>query len=213
VLRPATAIVAFLVAVSLPAADAAAQDDPSASEVALAREQFRLGVSAAREERWEEARDAFQRSYELAPRPLTLLNLGGALVQTGMLVEGAEAYRRFLREVRTGRPARQRGAARTALEAAEARIARLRIYVTGVERGDVIRVDDEEISLSALELELPVNPGARVLTVERDGETVVRREVTLDEGERREVQRSRGSPRSSSRRSSGPERERPRWWW
>src|SRR5690242_3038686 len=130
---------------------AIAQDhEPSASEVALAREQFRRGLEAARDSRWEEARESFQRSYDLAPRPITLLNLGGAMVQTGMLVEGAEAYRRFLREVHTGRPARERPAAEQALAALEGRIAYLQIQVSNMAEGDAIAIDGEDVPTAAL---------------------------------------------------------------
>lgn len=165
----------------------AQDDDPSASEVSLARDLFRQGIEAAREERWEEARDAFQRSFDLAPRPLTLLNLAGAQVQTGRLVEGAEMYRRFLREVRRGRPARQRPAAQAALDAVEARIAYLRIEVEGISEGDAVTIDGEEIPLAALQVDFPVNPGTREIGITRDGETIVHRQVELGEAERREL--------------------------
>lgn len=168
-------------------ASARAQEEPSASEVALAREQFRLGIDASREERWSDALDAFSRSYGLAPRPITLLNLAGAQVQVGRLVEASESYRRFLREARDGRAAEQRPAAQEALSAVEARIARLRIEIRGLASTDRVTLDTRPISSAALGAELPVDPGERVVAVERDQRQVLREAVTLAEGERRDL--------------------------
>ena len=186
------AFLAFFAAFSgaLAASSAAVAQDsdaPSASEVALAREQFRLGIDASREERWLDALDAFSRSYGLAPRPITLLNLAGAQVQVGRLVEASESYRRFLREAREGRAAEQRPAAQEALASVEARVARLRIEIRGLANSDRVALDAHAISSSALGAELPVDPGARVIRVEREGRQVLREEVTLAEGEHRAV--------------------------
>src|SRR5579859_3851715 len=94
----------------------------SASEQSLARDQFRAGVAAAHDGRWPDAVDAFQRSLELAPRPMTVMNLAGALAQVGRLVEAAEAYRMFLSEATSGAAARVRGEAEAQLAALEPRI-------------------------------------------------------------------------------------------
>lgn len=152
-----------------------------ASESVLAREQFRAGVSAAREERWDEAAEAFQRSYELLPRPLTLLNLAGAYAQTGRLVESVEAYRMFLME-RTGVTARMRSDAEAQLADLEPRIPRARIRVLGISEGDVVRLDEYELSTASLEQPLPVNPGDHTVTVQRGEQEPVVVPFTLDEG-------------------------------
>ncbi|GAB4205875.1 MAG: hypothetical protein OHK0013_22030 [Sandaracinaceae bacterium] len=139
-----------------------------ASEAVLAREQFRAGVQAAQEERWHDAADAFQRSYELSPRPLTLLNLAGAYAQTGRLVEAVEAYRMFLME-RQGVSARMRADAEAQLADIEPRVPRARISVLGIQEGDVVRLDEYELSTASLEQPLPVNPGAHTVALEREG--------------------------------------------
>jgi hypothetical protein len=139
-----------------------------ASEAVLAREQFRAGVQAAQDERWRDAADAFQRSYELSPRPLTLLNLAGAYAQTGRLVEAVEAYRMFLME-RQGVSARMRADAEAQLADIEPRIPRARISVLGIQEGDVVRLDEYELSAASLEQPLPVNPGTHTVVLERGG--------------------------------------------
>lgn len=137
-----------------------------ASEQVLAREQFRAGVDAAQAEQWETAVEAFQRSYELAPRPLTLLNLAGAYAQTGHLVEAVEALRMFLQE-RQGVTARMRTDAQAQLDELEPRVPRARIRVLGLEDGDVVRLDEYELSTASLDAPLPVNPGTHGVTLER----------------------------------------------
>lgn len=139
-----------------------------ASEAVLAREQFRAGVAAARAERWQEALEAFQRSYELNPRPLTLLNLAGAYAQTGHLVEAVEAYRTFLLE-RRGVSGQMRADAEAQLASLEPRIPRVRITVLGIAEGDVVRLDAYELSAAALEQPLPVDPGDHTVSLERAG--------------------------------------------
>ena len=141
----------------------------SASEQSLARDQFRAGVAAARSEEWEAAVDAFQRSYELAPRPMTMMNLAGALAQSGRLVEAAEAYRQFLAEAQSGAAGRVRGEAEEQLRALETRIPRVRLRVLNRRAGDVVTLDEYQISEAALDQALPVDPGEHAVTITRAG--------------------------------------------
>lgn len=182
-MRRRTAILAFcaLFAVALPA------QAQSASEVAAARALFRDGLSAAREGRWQDARERFERSYAIAPRATTLLNLAGAQVQTGRLVAGAESYRRFLAEAQSGREASYRAQAESALAEVERRIAHVVIHVNGLRDAHVVSVDDEALPHAALGIDLPVDPGMHTV-VARLGERELAREVAmLGEGERREI--------------------------
>jgi hypothetical protein len=154
----------------------------SANERSLARSQFRDGLEAAQGGDWSSAYESFQSSYALVQRPVTLLNLAGAMVQTGRLVEGAEGYRGFLRRARTGRAAAHRPAARAALEELEGRIPVVELRVMGFEPDDVLSLDGWEVSREVLDRELPVDPGEHLVTVDRDGhEPLV---VTFEIGER-----------------------------
>ncbi len=183
VLRRAAALLAALAALAL-APRASAQ---SASELAAARSLFEEGLAAAREGRWDEARQRFERSYEIAPRPTTLLNLAGAQVQTGRLVAGAESYRRFLSEARRGREARYRRQAQQALAEVEARLGRVIVRVEGVGEEDTILLDGVELARAALGVGVPVDPGRRTLVVRRGEADRAREVVTVAEGEEREV--------------------------
>ncbi|MFO0683889.1 MAG: tetratricopeptide repeat protein [Sandaracinus sp.] len=151
----------------------------SASEQALARDQFRAGVAAARDGHWAEAVDAFQRSLELAPRPMTMMNLAGALVQVGRLVEAAEAYRMFLAEATSGAAARVRGEAQSQLEALEPQIPHVRLHVYELADRDVVQLDEYQLSPAAIDAPLPVDPGHHVVTVSRDGVVLATRELDI----------------------------------
>jgi hypothetical protein len=123
----------------------------------------------------------------LVQRPITLLNLAGAMVQTGRLVEGAEAYRRFIRQARRGRPAAHRGAAQEALAELEARIPVVELRVLGFETGDVLSLDGWELSQAVLDEELPVDPGEHRVTVDREGHEQLVVTFEIAEGATREV--------------------------
>ena len=164
------------------AGGAAAQ---TAAERSLARDQFQAGVAAARGGDWAGAAEAFHRSYELAPRPLTLLNLAGAYQQVGRLVEAAEAYRMFLHE--DGITARQRRDAEEQLAELEPRIPRVRLRVLGLVDGDRVTLDEYQLSLAALDELYPVDPGEHSATIERDGRAPRVVPFTATEGVQQDV--------------------------
>lgn len=159
----------------------------SASEQSLARDQFREGVRASREQQWPEAVEAFQRSLELAPRPMTMMNLAGALAQVGQLVEAAEAYRMFLSEAQSGAAARVRGEAQTQLDALEARIPHVRLQIHGRLDSDTVTLDEYQLSAAAVGSPLPVDPGEHTLTITRDGFDPRAVTFTAQEGVQSEV--------------------------
>jgi hypothetical protein len=63
--------------------------DPPAEQLARAREHFSRGVTAAKEDRWEDALDAFSTAYSLSEQPSILFNLAGAQIKTGRWVPSA----------------------------------------------------------------------------------------------------------------------------
>ncbi len=109
------------------------------------------------------------------------------MVQTGRLVEGAEAYRRFIRQARRGRPARHRPAAEQALADLETRIPVVELRILGFEEGDVLSLDGWELSQAVLDEELPVDPGEHQVTVDREGHEQLVVDFAVSEGATREV--------------------------
>lgn len=154
----------------------------TASERTLARQLFRDGVAAARQSRWADARGSFQRAYDLVGEPEVLLNLAGAQAETGQLVESAESYRRFLREVTRGALARQRPQAERQLAEIEPRIPSARISIEGLLARDRVSLDGADLARATLGAQLPVNPGDHVLVVTREGAEVATRPFSVAEG-------------------------------
>lgn len=159
--------------------------EPSSSEMAAARRLFRSGLEHAEAGRWAQARADFERSYGLARVPVTLFNLAGAQAETGALVAAAESYRSFLQVANEGRAARYRDAATQALAELEPRISSLRLEAPGLAEGDVLRIDDDEISHAALGVAFPVDPGEHRVEILRGERSVVTETLTLAPGEER----------------------------
>lgn len=183
--RAAVSALALLVTLTLAAAPTgrvAAQHVPSAGETALARQEFDAGMRAARETQWEEARQHFARSYELAPRPVTLLNLAGAQAQTGQLVAASESYRRFMATASERDAERFRAQAEQALAATDARIGHAQLRFDGLGDDDEVRLDDAPLSRASLSMQMPVDPGDHVITVRRRNTEVGRTAFNVTEG-------------------------------
>ncbi len=158
----------------------------SSSEVAAARRLFQEGLEAARGGAWDEAVRLFERSYAIAPRPSTQLNLAGALAQTGRLVAASEAYRGFIHGA-DRRSRRFVPRAEAELHELEERLAHVTLRAPGLEDDDAILLGDRELSRAVVGVEMPVDPGAAVFVVRRDGREVTREALSLAEGESREV--------------------------
>lgn len=77
------------------AASAHAQSD---EERATARQAFERGVNAYGEERWEEALNAFQEAYRIAPHPSVRVNMANCYVHLARPVEALDHFERFLIE-------------------------------------------------------------------------------------------------------------------
>ena len=155
-----------------------------ASSTTVARRLFREGIREARRRNWQEAHDAFARSYELSARSTTLLNLAGTQRQLGQWVAAAESYRRFLSSNdERGRRARQQNrVAEQALEELEAQIPNLRVTASGEYAGVVITIDDEEMAAAAYGELFPLDPGEHQMVIQREGYRSVELELALEEG-------------------------------
>lgn len=152
----------------------------SPNDVAMARDFFDRGVGFAQAREWDEAREAFARSYALAPRPSTLLNLAGAERRSGRFVAALESYRRFLHE--TPEAERElREEADAAVAELTQRVARIEIQVRNLLSTDVVKLDGTELRAASLGAAIPIDPGAHRLEVVREG--VVLRERSFESAE------------------------------
>lgn len=172
-------------------APAVAFADPTAAETSVARDQFKEGMDASKAGRWEEARTAFQRSYEVWPRPLTLLNLAGAQVESGRLVAASESYRRFVREASAPgaepKAVEQKSAAQQALASVEARLPRVRVRVDNLQDADSVDMDGQPLSSGMLGVYYPADPQEHRVSVTRGGVQVATSTFRLKDQETKEV--------------------------
>jgi hypothetical protein len=176
------------------ASPATAEAAPSASQIALARRLFVEGVEAAEARRFDEARAAFERSYALSGREVTLLNLAHVLAESGKLVAAVDTYRRFFARADAETQARHGEDARAALVALELRLASLTIVVRNVRADDVVQLDEGTIAQEGLGLEVPVDPGPHTVDVRRGSVSCARRTVRLAERERGDVELDASCP-------------------
>lgn len=172
---------AALLVTALPALAAA---QPEAG-VDAARAEMDRGLAAARAGDWETARDAFAHAWELAPRPLMLLNLGSAEIRTGRLVDAAATYQRFLDVADDSVTDSHRQTAREALEELDTRTPRVRVRVIGGEDDDRVDLDDR-LDVER-DTDLAIDPGEHTASLVRDGEAIAEQRFAIGERERRDV--------------------------
>jgi hypothetical protein len=151
-----------------------------------AQELFSQGVEAARQDRWNEARAAFEQAYALSPRSVVLINLAGAQANTQRLKEAAANYRRVLEDP-SPETASFRSAAAGVLPSLEARIPRIRLHASGLRPDDVVEIDGQAVPLDSLDAPHLLDPGAHIITVARAGAQRARVTVSLEEGESHDV--------------------------
>jgi tetratricopeptide (TPR) repeat protein len=189
ILRCMSPLAARLLAVSvaLSALPAVAEAQVSDAERAVAREEYRRGVDAARAERWEEAREAFEAAWELVRLPAILYNLAGAQAQTGLLVEAAESYRRFLREAREPDDLALRPDAEQFLAQVIGRTPALLLEIQGLASRDRVTIDGETVSHAVLGLPMPINAGTHEIKVHRDGSMLAHEPFSISIEERRSI--------------------------
>lgn len=153
--------------------------DASSEVTQEARRLFDIGLVASREGRWADARDAFEQSLVVLPRPITLLNLAGAYAQTSQLLQSGDAYRRFLQQAEQGPEAKYQEIAAAALEVVDKRTPRIRLRVLGWKSDDTLRLDGELIADPQPEAELRVDPGEHRVSLERRGTVALESPVVV----------------------------------
>lgn len=150
-----------IIAIAAVLAAAPIAPDASADPAGELKQQ---GLKAARDKNWELARERFEQSYALDPRPLTLFNLAVAQEYTDRLVAARASYAAFLAQPPSRDSERFRKLARDALVKLDAAIPTLQIRVTGLAAGDVVELDGVVRSIAA---PIAVDPGSHAIAVRR----------------------------------------------
>lgn len=149
------------------------------------------GVAAARRNDWELARKRFEASYALEPRPLTLYNLAAAEERTDKLLAARATFAKFLSTTKVGEHDKFRTLAGTAVEKLDKQIPTVRIRVVGFSAGMTVTLDGKP---APLDTPIEVDPGAHEAVGRRDAVTV-RRSITVDRGEREELELTAPPPK------------------
>lgn len=185
--KPPSRLFAGLVALlawSSIASAARAQDDEE-ERTAAGRALFEAAMEFVDQGDYAQAADRFERSLELRFSPVVAYNLSTTLIELERFVEASERLREILRAEEA--PAEIREVAQERLDFVTSRIGQLTIRVRGsadtveVRRGGLVVAD------ALIGVPQPVDPGVHAITLHRDGEELVRREVTVTAGQSAEV--------------------------
>lgn len=163
----------------------------SDTDRAAARSLATQGADAFKAGKYDEAIDLLTRAEALLHAPTHLLLTARAQVATGKLVVAKENYLKITREqLAADAPNAFRQAqeeAKKELAALEPRIASLKIVVSGDAASAEVTVDGQPVSSALLGVFLPADPGKHKLTVAKKGEAPTSQDVTLAEGEKKEI--------------------------
>jgi hypothetical protein len=171
----------------------AAAEDAEAGTTARARALFTEGLALADRSQWVQAADRFRRSLALRDSPAVRLNLASSLSRQGLDGEAADHLESLLGAGDT--PANLRALALRLFAQVEPRTARIAVEVVGVDEGGAeISLDGEALPPWRLGGQLHVDPGSHVVTVEREGRELARREVDLEAGQLEELRVAAAPP-------------------
>jgi hypothetical protein len=170
----------LLISASAVRSYAQAQDGSDAGRAASARLLFEQGVNFAERGDWSDAEDRFRRALSLRVSPVIAYNLASALSEQGKLIEASEMVRRVLADGNADPELRQ--AASQLSQGLSERIGRVLIQVRGQQLGDRVVLDGSALHAAQINVEIPSDPGAHQLRLERAGKTIDMRSFTLAPG-------------------------------
>jgi hypothetical protein len=165
----------------------AQEQTPNAGDVALARSLAAEGIQLADQGNCAAAIDKLQRAETLYHAPTILGRLGECQVATGKVVAGSENLQRVVREPLPPKAPKAfvdaQARAQKVLDSAQGKVAKLRIHVDMPQNAKAaVKVDGESISLAALDVDRPVDPGAHHVEVSAQGYRAATADTTLKEG-------------------------------
>lgn len=165
--------------------EAAPPLDPETRRTAMARALFLDGVTQARGGSFARAADFFRRAHALRPAPPIAYNLASALLQIGRLIEASEALQEVIRHAETA--PEMRAAAQVTVARIAARLAHVRIVLTGAPGEVALTLDDRPLEAAVLGVMVPIDPGRHELAAYRGDVRVAQRDFELAEAAREEV--------------------------
>lgn len=174
----------------------------AAAQEVDARAEFLRGQTAYQQGDFARAVEAWERAYEVDPRPLLLFNLAQAHERLGQLTEAAESLEEYLD--RAEPDDENQSAAREKLASLRQRLARTGIVVVGAPDGASIVVDGEPHSRAPRPDPIPVSPGAHQVDLRLEGYRDFRAAVVVPPGQTVEVQATMELTAGGAEAEDGP---------
>lgn len=187
--------IATVAAVALALLSSRPASSQTAEEKAAARSLAQQGAEALQNKNYSEAIDLLSRAEAIIHAPPHLLLIGRGQVGLGKLVAARETFLKIIREeLPANAPAafkRAQEDAQTELTAIEPRIGSLRIVLTGPGAADpskvTVKLDEQGVTSALIGVHRPIDPGKHVVTATAAGRSPVTQEVSLGDGEKKEV--------------------------
>ncbi|MAQ13410.1 MAG: hypothetical protein CMN30_01220 [Sandaracinus sp.] len=150
-----------------------------------ARAAFQRGVSAYEAEHWEEALQAFQEAYRIAPHPSVRVNMANAYLNLGRPVQALDHFERFLLEMGDdGDPAQKREVRR---QITELRSQIGEVFVRVQPEGATVTIDGHTTRRAPILDALELAAGTHHVEVAMEGYRSQEQEFQVSGGERHEV--------------------------
>ncbi|MFK7989510.1 MAG: tetratricopeptide repeat protein [Sandaracinaceae bacterium] len=164
---------------------AAAQEETSAEDTALARSLFQQGMEAIDNGDYETGADRLGRSLQVRDSVVVRANYALALIELGRLVEASEHLRTVQRATEPGSDAHQLAAVQ--LGRVQPMLGSVQIDVAGASEGVEVQIDGRSVPAAALGVPQPADPGERVITLHRAEQELLRQVVTVTREQTRTV--------------------------
>lgn len=184
---------ALSLALALTASPATFADEPSAADLAAARDLGTQGVLLAEAGKCDQAIEKLKRAAALYAAPTIVVPLGECQIKVGKIVAGTEKLQRVVREPlaedapRPFLEAKQH--AQALLDQALPRIAKLVIHVKAPAGARIaVTIDGSEVPHALLGASRPTDPGTHRLVARAPGFRSARRQITLSDGESKSVE-------------------------
>ena len=192
-------------------ATSATAGEPTAADAETALQLSKEGKARRDQGALQGALEKLRAAYALVETPITALELGRTYAMTGKIVEAREVLltvpRLPVRKNESKKATEARAEAEALASELKARLASVKVKVTGPGKAAArVSVDDVAIPPEAASAPRFVNPGAHVVVVDVEGKTA-RAEVTLREGEAREVTIEAPEPEQRDAAPPPPPRE------
>lgn len=157
---------------------------PTKQEMAQAQKADREGQRLVKQKKFEEARDAYQKSLEINDSPDTRIRLALAEAELGHLLEARDHLKTVLEAKKLSFMSRTK--AKAQLSKLEKRIPTLTLELPKGFSGSVW-IDDEEVSSGSLAAPIEVNPGSHKVRAEATGYQEFSETVELEEKDKKNL--------------------------